>query len=69
MTPRPGARRRGQIAPRPGLRLEPPVERGALAVLDHPRSDGRGQVRLGELASDPPQPRHGHAAIGGELRE
>ena len=67
----PGARARGArvIAPRPGLRLEPAEEGGALGVLDHARGHRGRQLRLGDLTRDPAETGHRHAALGRDLRE
>jgi len=69
MTPGARARRRGEIAPGPGPRFEPPEERGALAVLEHACGHGGGELRLGDLACDVAQAGHRPPAVRGDPRE
>jgi hypothetical protein len=69
VTPDAGGRRRGEIAPGPSPRLEPPEERGALTVGDHAGGHRGGELRLGDLACDPAQAGHRHTAVGGDLGE
>jgi hypothetical protein len=63
------ARARWQVAPRTRLRLEPPVQGGALAILDHAGGDRRRELWLRDRAYEPAQTLHRHTAIGGDLGE
>ena len=45
------------------------MQRGTLVVVDHTGGDGGRELRLGDRPRQLSETWHGHAAVGGDLRE
>jgi hypothetical protein len=63
------ARRRREIAPWAGPRLQPAEERDPLTVPDRARGDRGGKLWLGDRPGDLTETSHRHAALRRDLRE